>query len=64
LDISHLLGTRLQNSGFTLEEPDDHLVVLKFKGQEVASWNTHKVLHKTIIEECNKFLYTYEHNLS
>ncbi len=38
--------------GYSLDEPDTHFLVLRFKGEEIARWNAHLATYTEIEKEC------------
>jgi len=44
------------NCGFTLVEPDDHVVELYFKGKKIATYNQSKLTIPILREGCRNFL--------
>lgn len=38
--------------GYSLDEPDDHILVLSFKGEEIARWRSHSAPYTEIEMAC------------
>ena len=62
MDISHLLGTKLQEAGFTLREIDDDLVELSYRGDTVARYSQHGVQFSRVIRDAKATLSSADNN--
>lgn len=54
MDVSYILTQEIQDQGFTLNEPDDHILELRRHGKLLASFSQTEVTLPNILKEIQK----------